>query len=141
MRITLESDYALRILTELASCEKITDAKTLSENTSVTIRFTLKILHKLVQGDFVSSFKGANGGYMIKRKPEKITLKSVIELIDGPIVIARCVESGESCSLNRDKSSCIYHHIFDTISLDVAKKLSSITIADVLNKNYSILSL
>ncbi len=141
MRITLESDYALRILTELASCEKITDAKTLSENTSVTIRFTLKILHKLVQGDFVSSFKGASGGYMIKRKPEKITLKSVIELIDGPIVIARCVESGESCSLNRDKSSCIYHHIFDTISLDVAKKLSSITIADVLNKNYSILSL
>ncbi len=136
MRITLESDYALRILTALATCESVTDAKTLSESTSVTPRFTLKILHKLVQGDFVSSFKGANGGYMIKRKPEEISLKSVIELIDGPIVIARCVEHGEECSLNHDKASCIYHHIFDTISLDVAKKLSSITIADVLNKKY-----
>ena len=138
MRITLESDYALRILTALATFDGITDAKTLSEDTSVTLRFTLKILHKLVQGDFISSYKGANGGYKLKKSPVQITLKSVIELIDGPIVIARCVGTGEECSLNHDKSSCIYHHIFDTISLDVAKKLSAITIADVLNKKYTV---
>ena len=49
MRITLESDYALRIVSTLAVQEGVTDAKTLSEKTSVTLRFTLKILHKLVQ--------------------------------------------------------------------------------------------
>ncbi len=138
MRITLESDYALRILSTLATLDKVTDAKTLSEKTSVTLRFTLKILHKLVQGSFVSSFKGTNGGYKLKLAPEKITLRDIIELIDGPIIIARCLESGEGCSLNHDKTSCIYHHIFDTISLDVAKKLGKITIADVLNKSYSL---
>ena len=54
MRITLESDYALRILTELADHDDVVDANTLSTATSVTIRFTLKILNKLVKNGFVS---------------------------------------------------------------------------------------
>ena len=136
MRITLESDYALRILTAMAGYEKITDAKTVSDDTSVTLRFTLKILHKLVQGGLVQSFKGVNGGYKLKVSPEDITLKTVIELIDGPIAIARCLDSGEGCSLNCDKSACDYHHIFDIISIELASKLNKITIKDVINKNY-----
>lgn len=138
MRITLESDYALRILTSMAEYEGVTDAKTISADTSVTLRFTLKILHKLVQGDLVSSYKGVNGGYKLKSKPSEITLKNVIELIDGPIAIARCLDSGESCSLNCDKSVCDYHHIFDIISIELASKLNRITIQDVIDKNYFI---
>ena len=139
MRITLESDYALRILTELAEHDDVVDANTLSDATSVTLRFTLKILNKLVKNGFVSSYKGARGGYKLKLSMDEITLKSVIELIDGPIVIARCLETSECCSLNKDKSSCSYHHIFNTISLDVAKKLEAITIADVINGKYSLI--
>ena len=138
MRITLESDYALRILGALAMHEGRVDAKTLSDEISVTQRFTLKILHKLVSTGYVKSYKGVRGGYQLNIPPEKITLKSVIELIDGPIAISRCLESSEACSLNPDKTACIYHHIFDTISLDVARKLAGITIADVLSKKYTI---
>ena len=138
MRITLESDYALRILTVMAKYGDIRDAKAISTDTSVTIRFTLKILHKLVGADLVESFKGVHGGYKLKKSPKEISLKDVIELIDGPIAIARCVDSEEGCSLNCDKTSCVYHHIFDTISLDLAKKLSKISISDVINKNYSL---
>ena len=100
MRITQESDYALRILTALAEHDSVIDANSLSEETSVTIRFTLKILNKLVKHGFVSSFKGVRGGYKLKKSTEEITLRSVIELIDGPIVIVRCLESSETCSLN-----------------------------------------
>ena len=138
MRITLESDYALRILTALAHHEEKVDAQTVADETLVTLRFTLKILHKLVVGGFVTSYKGAKGGYMLAVSPDKITLKAVIELIDGPIAISRCLDSGEACALNPDKTACLYHHIFDTISLDVARKLQGITISDVINKKYSL---
>ena len=138
MRITLESDYALRILTAMVAHTDVVDAKTLSSETSVTIRFTLKILHKLVQGDLVQSFKGVNGGYKLKTPPEKITLKNVIELIDGPIAIARCLETSENCALNCDKTACEYHHIFDRISIDLASRLNKITIADVINRTYTL---
>ncbi len=136
MRITSESDYALRILTTMAEHTDVTDAKTLSEETSVTPRFALKILHKLVNGGIVHSYKGSRGGYKLKVSPERITLKMVIELIDGPIAIARCVDTSEGCSLNCDKTACAYHHIFDSVSADLADKLEKITIFDVINGSY-----
>ena len=120
----------------MALQEGVTDARTLAEDTSVTQRFTLKILHKLVTGGFVESYKGSRGGYKLKYSPREITLKMVIELIDGPIAIARCVDSGEGCSLNCDKTACAYHHIFDSISADLAAKLEKITISDVISGNY-----
>ena len=139
MRITQESDYALRIVTAIAENDGVIDAGSLADKTLVTQRFTLKILHKLVVGGIILSYKGAKGGYKLAREAEKISLKNVIELIDGPIAIARCVDSDESCSLNCDKTACIYHHIFDTISLDLAKKLDKISIDDVIKRNYSLI--
>ena len=138
MRITLESDYALRILTALAEHPAVTDAATLAQETSVTPRFTLKILHKLAGAGFVRSRKGAGGGYTLQLSPECITLKSVIESIDGPIAISRCLDGESVCALNHDKTSCAYHHIFDHISMEVARKLEGITIADVIHKNYKL---
>ena len=133
MRITLESDYALKILTTLAEHCEVTDAKTLSEETAVSLTFTLKILRKLSLGGLVSSHKGAKGGYILKTSPQNISLKDVIELIDGPIAIARCLDEG-ACALNHDTASCIYHHIFNDISLGVSARLAGITIADVISK-------
>ena len=133
MRITLESDYALRILASMAEYDGVTDAKTISSDTSVTLRFTLKILHKLVQDGLVESFKGTRGGYKMRALPEEVTLKRVIELIDGPIAISRCVETKEGCSLNYDKTACKLHHIFDGVSCEIAKKLDAITIKDLLS--------
>ena len=113
MRITSESDYALRIITAMSRKDGVTDAKTLAEETNVTLRFTLKILNKLVGGGIAESYKGSRGGYKLRLSPEKISLKMVIELIDGPIAIVRCLDSAECCSLNQDKTACEYHHIFD----------------------------
>ena len=50
MHITLESDYAIRIVVFLAQQGKRADAKLISENTEVSLRFALKILRKLVSG-------------------------------------------------------------------------------------------
>lgn len=138
MRITSESDYALRIITAMSKKNDVTDAKTLSEETNVTLRFTLKILNKLVGGGIAESYKGAKGGYKLKMSADKISLKMVIELIDGPIAIVRCLESEECCSLNQDKTACEYHHIFDYISFDLASKFGKISISDVINKNYNL---
>ena len=50
MHITLESDYAVRIVSRLARQGGRMDAKRIAEETGVTLRFSLKILRKLVTG-------------------------------------------------------------------------------------------
>lgn len=133
MRITLESDYALRIVTALAARDAVLDAKAIAEETSVSLRFALKILHKLVKSELLHSYKGVNGGYRLARSPREITMKDVIELIDGPVSICRCLTEQELCSRSADKQGCLFHQIFSEISVSVAEKLSRITIADVIS--------
>ncbi len=139
MRITQEADYALRIMCLLERCGGIMDAGSIAEASSVSPRFTLKILRKLSQGGLVSSRKGASGGYMLGDMSGNVTLRRVIELIDGPLAISKCVDGDCGCSmLGDDKSRCAIHHIFQAISEELVSKLDKITIADVADSNVNI---
>ena len=136
MRITQEADYALRIICLLAQEDRVLDANTISEEAHITPRFALKILRKLVLGGAVRSYKGASGGYKLDRDPKEISMKDVIELIDGEIAISKCLLEEHICSKQgADKSACAVHRIFDTINRDVSKTLAGITIASVIGKN------
>ena len=93
MHITLESDYAVRIVHCLAQSGERTDAQTLADQTGVSLRFTLKIMRKLVAARIVRSYKGAKGGYVLTREPSAITLRQVIEAVEGPYRFSRCLDS------------------------------------------------
>lgn len=126
MRITIEADYAIRIIDCLANADGRLCAKTLSERTGVSLRFALKILRKLCIADLVRSYQGLQGGYELKRKPEEISLKDVIEAIDGPIKISHC-QNSNSCSMVDNPKLCAFHSVFSDISESVEKKLAMIT--------------
>ena len=136
MRITQEADYALRIICFLAEEKRVLDAATIAEAAYITPRFALKILRKLVLGGAVRSYKGASGGYELARDPNEISMKDVIELIDGEIAISKCLLDEHLCSKQgTNKSACAVHRIFDTINRDVSETLGGITIASVVGKN------
>ena len=113
MHMTLEADYAVRIVEFLAVNPGRADAKTISERTSVTLRFTLKILRTLVSDGIVRSYKGAKGGYELAKPPKEITLRSVIEAVEGPYMISRCQGDAYSCQ----RTSCRLHHIYGEVSI------------------------
>ena len=126
MHITVESDYAVRIVGCLANSDKRLDAKAISEETSVTLRFALKILRKLVSSGIVKSFKGTQGGYELAKLPAEISLMDVIETVEGKYQFSRCLSPEYGCSRGMS-GQCKYQHIFDVISADVEKKLASYT--------------
>lgn len=123
MHMTLEADYAVRIVEFLAMHPEKIDAKTISEKTNVTLRFTLKILRTLVADGIVCSYKGAKGGYKLAQPPQEITLRRVIEAVEGPYMLSRC--QGESYSCHR--TDCQLHSIYSEISKLVRDRLDSYT--------------
>jgi Rrf2 family iron-sulfur cluster assembly transcriptional regulator len=127
LRITLEADYAVRIIDYLACNNKRQDARSISEQINVTLRFTLKILRKLVHAKLVRSYKGVKGGYELVKDPSEINLKEVIEAVDGPIFINRCLVEDASCSRTDDKKVCYYHNAYAEVSEIVRDKLEKVT--------------
>lgn len=129
MHMTLEADYAVRIVEMLTVHKDKTDAHTISDETHVPLRFALKILRKLVADGIVKSYKGAHGGYMLGREPDKITLREVIESVEGPYMISRCQQGEYSCT----HTSCRFHEIYAETSAIVRDKLESYTFATICN--------
>ena len=132
MVLTLEADYAVRIVDALAQSQQKIDARTLSDRTHVPLRFALKILRKLVASGVIVSYKGAHGGYMLAGPAEKITLRQVIEAVEGPYMLSRCQQDAYSCSCN---VSCRFHEIYNEISKIVREKLDSYTFAALDGEN------
>ncbi len=134
MKINMETDYALRIMRYIAKCEGVVGAASIAEAVSVSRRFTLKILGKLTSGGVLFSRKGANGGYELARSADEITLRSVIEIIEGPLVISRCLSSDFVCHHDGggQSCSCRFNRVFDEINMTIASKLDSVSIADCL---------
>lgn len=125
MKITLEADYAVRIVYYLSK-NSLASASAIAEGVGVTQRFTLKILRKLSLNGLVSSKKGVSGGYQLCRKPEEISLLNVVEAIDGRVCINRCGVDDAPCSrMGDNKKSCQFHCIFKETSDMVREKLSA----------------
>ncbi len=126
MHITLESDYAIRIILYLLQHEGRTDARTIAENTGVTLRFSLKILRKLVAAGLVRSYKGAAGGYEAARLPREISLADVMEVTEGTYCLSRCLEPAAVCSQGGG-GCCKVQRIFGEISETVRSRLAETT--------------
>ena len=132
MYITLETDYAVRIISCLAASEHRLDAKTISERTCVTLRFALKILRKLVAGGLVHSYKGTQGGYDLAKTPKEITLCDIVEITEGTYKFSRCLDGEVPCSRGMS-GVCCYQKAFGEITDQVRKMLLQYNIED-LNK-------
>ena len=130
MHITLEADYAVRIVIFLAQEKKRADANTIAENTGVSLRFSLKILRNLVTCRIAKSFKGTQGGYELNKIPEDITLKELLEAVEGEYVFSRCL-GGIECS-KPNNSSCKVQKIFREVTDMVQQKLSEVSIAELM---------
>lgn len=99
MRLTRGADYGTRGIIYLARrptnavvlVGEIASAEELSES------YLAKIFQDLAKEGLVRSHRGAKGGFSLARPPEQITLRQIIEAIEGPIAINRCLAPWEGC--------------------------------------------
>lgn len=133
MHMTQEADYAVRIVYCLAQSGDRRDAKYISEQAGVSLRFSLKILRNLVTAGVLRSFKGQGGGYELARPPRDISLGEVIETVDGPYAINRCLKDGHECNMT-GADECTFRKIYAEISGNITQKLGSVNFEQMLEK-------
>jgi Rrf2 family protein len=98
MKISKKCQYALRAVLELARRNSGQAVKTseIARSQRISQRFTEIILNELKHGGFVESRRGNEGGYLLARDPEALTVREVIEYIQGQISVAPQALSDEA---------------------------------------------
>lgn len=134
MHITLETDYAIRIVDFMVKNDGRSDAKAISEKTYVPQTFAMKILRKLGNAGIVNSYKGTKGGYELGRSPSELSLYDVVEAVEGTYMFSRCLDGHYNCNRAENGLPCNYRIAFSRISDIVCDELKKLTFDDFTGK-------
>ena len=132
MKISKKCQYALKAIFELAwrSSHEAVKTQDIAVAQGISLRFAENILNELKHGGFVESKRGNEGGYMLAVDANLLTVREVIEYIEGSISIAPDVEKKiniEAIFLGNDAFKELWEQINDAIS----KVCESKTFADL----------
>jgi Rrf2 family protein len=86
VRISERVDNAVRAMAELAATEgSMAKAETIATSQDISLKFLLDIFRDLKRGELVRSKRGPDGGFMLSRPPDEISLADIFRAVDGPL--------------------------------------------------------
>jgi Rrf2 family protein len=131
LQITRQTEYAIRGLQELArrNSDKPIQLKVIAQTCGVSEAFLAKIFQMLSQQDIVKSHRGVKGGFSLGRKPEEITLRSIVEVCEGGIALNHCLRNVDPCERHED---CQVSDAWRKAQKALVKALDETNLADLL---------
>jgi len=132
MKISKKADYALRALFTLVEHygRGPIPIRELARRNDAPKRFLEHIMLDLKSQGWVESVPGKNGGYVLSKRPEKISMGEIVRHFDNLLSPINCISVSqyERCS---QESVCRFRRVFLQIRNDTARLMDSATLASV----------
>jgi Rrf2 family transcriptional regulator, cysteine metabolism repressor len=122
MNISVKGEYALQAIFDLASHASTEPVKIaeIARRQKIPQKFLELILASLKQGGFVESRRGAEGGYLLSKRPEAITVSEVLRFVEG---------RQEERARLRKKNDSPFSDLWESVDLAIDGVLDSATFA------------
>ena len=135
MMISTKGRYALRILADLASLNdgEYGSVKDIADAQGISLKYLEAITSILLKAEMVESRRGRSGGYKLSRPAHKYTLLEILNLTEGSISPASCLDH-EEIICGRSEH-CLAYPLWQKMSALLDEYLSNITLADLLAGN------
>ena len=126
MQISRRADYGVRVILDLATNSQNgrTSTHEIAARQSIPNPFLAKIISQLSLAGLVITFRGAGGGVSLSRPSSEISLLNVIEALEGPIALNRCLIEPDQCPQN---DHCPVHGIWAKAQADLIALLEATT--------------
>jgi Rrf2 family protein len=134
MRLTKRGEYALRALIDLGIAQSVgrpmIQIAELARRENIPIKFLEQILVTLKEAGYLESKRGKQGGYLLAKPMEKITIGEVVRLLDGPLAPIPCVSQNfyARCSCP-DETHCGLRMLMLDVRNAIADVLDRYTLA------------
>ena len=132
MDISRKTDYALRMLAELIRADgNIVSVRVAADRNRIPYSFARSIQHDLVRAGLVESTRGFRGGMRLAADPKKVTLREVVEAIQGPIYVSGCATAGDDGGPCPYMPQCHYNPIWCEAERMLRDYFGSVTLYQV----------
>jgi len=136
MQLSQRTLYAVRAVFELAKHKGQGPVKIaeVAKAQAIPRRFLEVILSELKQGGFVESRRGSEGGYVLGRLPEELTVAEVIEFLQGPVGPVACLSDGSAVAECPLRAYCVFRGMWERVRDAVSNVYKNTTFSDLVKR-------
>ncbi|BEU87863.1 Rrf2 family transcriptional regulator [Selenomonas sp. TAMA-11512] len=135
MKISTRGRYGVTALYALAlhNGEGAIPLKVIAESQGIPETYLEQLMGTLRHAGFVKSIRGAQGGYMLAKSPNEITIAHIIEAMEGPIALVDCLltSADDEEQFCEKASDCATRVVWEKVCNSISDVLNAITLADL----------
>ena len=130
LKLSTKGRYSVKAMVDLAinSTDGPVNIKSIAERQKISEYYLEQLFATLRKANIILSVRGATGGYTLAREPKCISVKDIIDAVEGPVGISNCIE-GENCS-NMD--SCPTRLLWFKLSESINSVMENTSLEDII---------
>ena len=130
MKLSRETDYGLQGLIYLARRrqDRLVGLEDIAKAQHLPRSFLAKTFQKFARHGLVRSSRGVDGGFVLARHPATVTLREIVEAVEGPDLFDRCVFWSDRCG---DQNPCPLHARWALLKEQSAKLFEKTTLEEL----------
>ncbi|CCO23705.1 RrF2 family transcriptional regulator [Maridesulfovibrio hydrothermalis] len=130
MKLTTKSRYGTRLLLDIAlhSANGPVPSKDSARREEISLKYLEKILKILKEAGYIKGKRGPNGGNVLTKKPEDISLGKLTQILEGDTTVLDCEGDVTTC---QRAAVCLRRSIWDDANQAMYKMLDSYTLSDL----------
>jgi len=133
MKLSTRGRYGTRALLDLAFHNEKEPIllKDIAQRQQISLPYLEHLIAPLIAAGIVRSTRGARGGVSLAKPPEQIRLSGVVQLLEGSMAPAECVNNPEVCARSK---LCVTRDIWGELKKAVNGVLESTTLQDLVER-------
>ncbi len=130
MKLSTKGRYGLRAMVDLACLEKNgpVSVKTLAERQLMSDRYLEQLFAKLKKAELVTSTRGTNGGYVLARPSDTISVGDILRVLEGDLDVVDCATNSGECSIF---DGCRTKQVWKVLNDSIRDAVDSIMLKDL----------
>ncbi len=130
MQLTSRTEYAVRAMIDLARLGGgQATAREIARRQEIPPKFLPQIMVDLSRAGLVQGTRGSGGGVRLAVDPAKVTVRRIVDAIEGPMALYNCLEDGGVC---RRQGRCEVQHIWAWAQSRFLEALDEFTLQDII---------
>ena len=129
INISEAASIAIHSMILIAKSDLLLNVGKISEETSASKHHVAKVLQRLVKQNYLTSQRGPQGGFLLRKDPDDITLLQIYEAIEGEIEIPECPKEKPICPFDK----CIMNNLGKNMTIQFRDYMESQKLTDYIN--------
>ena len=136
MKLSTKGRYGVKSMLDLAlhNGEGPIALKSIAERQEISENYLEQLFAALRKAGHVRSVRGAQGGYLLSKNPDSITIGSILRSLEGSLAPVDCVLEDEPHKCDRF-DDCVTKIVWEKIRDSVNEAVDSITLGDLVKKS------